>query len=122
MSTETMLQTMSLGSIVALTVIWLAMLKALTSESVFDAGRHRHTFRRRQLHRGENLKGDVRFRRDDTSLQPFLLFDDEDAEIVDDTLELDKPRECFQFVIYSIRAKLKHFNTNLYVNGVRRKV
>lgn len=107
---------MSSSSVVVLAVIWLVMLKALTSESVLDSSRHRHTFKRRQLHREKQFNGDVRFRRDDMSRQPFSMFVDEDAaeEIVDDILELDKPRECFLFENYCIRSNIDKLIQNIY--------
>jgi len=101
-----MLQTMSLGSIVLLTAVWLAMSKVLTCESVHNSGSHRgrHKYKRRQLFSGGN-NGDVHLHRDHSPLQhdPSLLLMDEDNEAAtaDATFELDKPRECiFHIIIY----------------------
>lgn len=100
-----MLQTMSLGSIVLLTVVWLAMSKVLTCEALRNSGSHRgrHKYKRRQLYSGGNI-GDVRLHRDDLPLQhdPSLLLmdDDNEAANADATFELDKPRECIFYYSY----------------------
>lgn len=89
---------MSLGPVVLSTVIWLAMFKVLTCESLHNNGNHRgrHKYKRRHLFSGENNR-DVRLHQDNLPLQqdPSLLMLDEDNEDVtaDASFELDKPRE-----------------------------
>ncbi|XP_029341821.1 uncharacterized protein LOC100167149 isoform X2 [Acyrthosiphon pisum] len=95
---------MSLGSIVLLTVVWLAMSKVLTCESLRNSGSHRgrHKYKRRQLYSGGNI-GDLRLHRDDLPLQhdPSLLLMDDDNEAAtdDSTFELDKPLPIDQVAV-----------------------
>lgn len=87
-----MLQTMSLGSVVLLTVIWLAM----SSESLYN----NENKRRQLLYREDN--GNMRFQSDTSPEQnPPLSLVDEDSESLDadPIFELDKPRECFHLLI-----------------------
>jgi len=109
-----MLQTMSLGSIVLLTAVWLAMSKVLTCESLRNSGSHRgrHKYKRRQLYSGGN-NDNVHLHQDDSPLQhdPSLLLMDDDNEAVtaDATSELDKPRECIFYNIYIKQTKMFYF-------------
>lgn len=96
---------MSLGSVVLLSVIWLAMFNALTGESFHNNGNHRsrHKYKRRQLFSGEHYSN-MHFHQDSLPLQldPSLLLIEEDNEAtgVDPTFELDKPRERL-FILFS---------------------
>lgn len=96
---------MSLGSAILLSVIWLAMFKALTGESFHKNGNHRsrHKYKRRQLFSGEH-NGNMHFHLDSLPLQedPSLLLIEEDNEAagVDPAFELDKPRERL-FILFS---------------------
>lgn len=89
-----MLQTMSLGSVVLLTVVWLAV----SNESLYN----NRNERRQLLYREDN--GYMHFRSDNISLEqnPPLSLVDDDSESLDEDpiIELDKPRECFSFFNY----------------------
>lgn len=104
---------MSLGSIILLTAVWLAMSKVLTCESLRNSGSHRgrHKYKRRQLYSGGN-NGNVHLHQDGSPLQhdPSLLLMDEDNEAVtvDATSELDKPRKC---IFYNKQRKNFYFFT-----------
>uniref|UniRef100_A0A2S2PHW8 Ig-like domain-containing protein n=1 Tax=Schizaphis graminum TaxID=13262 RepID=A0A2S2PHW8_SCHGA len=95
---------MSLGSIVLLTAVWLAMSKVLTCESLRNSGSHRgrHKYKRRQLYSGEN-NGNARLHRENSPLQHnpslLLLEDDNEADTTDVTFELDKPLPIDQVAI-----------------------
>lgn len=107
---------MSLGSVIILTVIWLAIFKILTCESLYNNGNHRgrHKYKRRHLFSGENNRH-VRLHQDNLPLEqdPSLLMLDEDNEdvTVDASFELDKPRKYFNkvFIFYFLIILLNVF-------------
>lgn len=86
---------MSLGSVVLLAVIWLAMTIVLIAEPLHDSkNRHyRHKYNRRHIPFSDEHTGNLRLHRDTSqpTENPPLADNNEGA---DEMFELDKPREC----------------------------
>jgi hypothetical protein len=110
---------MSLGPVILLTVIWLAMFKILTCESLHNSGIHRgrHKYKRRHLFSEENNRH-VRLHYENLPLEQdasLLMLDEDNEDVsVDASFELDKPREYFnkRFYFYFFYTSCKCFRIN----------
>ncbi|XP_025414233.1 uncharacterized protein LOC112686242 [Sipha flava] len=95
---------MSLGPVILLTVIWLAMFKILTCESLHNSGIHRgrHKYKRRHLFSEENNRH-VRLHYENLPLEQdasLLMLDEDNEDVsVDASFELDKPLPIDQVAI-----------------------